>query len=662
MTAPVPDSGWWDRVSIRETALMALAVLFCLQLLRVLLNSLVFYIRDSLGAGSFIPGGYALVLFLGAFLAIPMVRLLGSRRALLLTAGGLAAARLAEQFVPWPVVDLALTTAGVILFLLFLPVYARRLRTRGVRGGQSFALGLLLGIAVDTAIKGAFSTLDMSWQPGVASFLLMVFLLGGHALLLRRVLEEEMPATAEEESGALRWVPLSALGAILFLELLLFQNIGQQTALIEWDQPAVFLWVMVGNVLGLIAAVGVLARPVHGGRVAVLALAGLFVLLVVGERSGIGAAFIALFGQVAVGLAVGTMGAAIGQGVVDAAAWRVLPRTIENVGPATRAAGAGMLVLLALVFLYYVNYQLDVPGGTSAVPPIAGAVIFLCTVAAVPVLSGRESVVHLRVPLMVAVLPLLVIPLGYWAYWGEPEPSGTLRFPMRVVSYNLHQGFDIDGYLAIQDLADAIKEEQPDVVALQEVSRGWVINGSFDMLPWLSRELDMPYVWAPAADSVWGNAILTRYPISESRVVPMPNNASLQLDRSYAIAEVPMGDGGALTVIVTHLHNVEDEGHLRTPQVMALLDAWGGKDRTVLLGDLNAQPTDPEMILLQDAGMVDAFVASPGSLGQGYTTASGELEKRIDYIWVSRDLVPRDFSIFGGTASDHLGVAVTLDR
>ena len=185
---PGSGSSWWDRVSVQETALMALTVVFGLQMLRVLLNGLVFYIRDSLGAGSFIPGGYALVLFLCAFLAVPAVRVLGRDRVLILTAAGLALMRLAEQFVPWPVVDLALTTVGVLLFLWFIPVYAGRLRGREARGGQAFALGLLLGIAVDTAIKGTFSTLDMSWQPGVTTFLIVVFLVTGHTLLLRLVL------------------------------------------------------------------------------------------------------------------------------------------------------------------------------------------------------------------------------------------------------------------------------------------------------------------------------------------------------------------------------------------------------------------------------------------------------------------------------------------
>ena len=236
------------------------------------------------------------------------------------------------------------------------------------------------------------------------------------------------------------------------------------------------------------------------------------------------------------------------------------------------------------------------------------------------------------------------------------------------MSYNLHQGFDVNGYRGIEELARVIEEQEPDVVALQEVSRGWVIDGSFDMLVWLSRRLDMPYAWGPAADSVWGNAILSRYPIASARTVPMPNNAQMQLKRSLTRARIDLGNGESLKVIAAHLHHVAREGHLRVAQVEAILREWDEEGRSVVLGDFNALPGDPEMGLLSDAGLVDAFLTSSpdGMEGTdrplGFTSTSRDPTKRIDYIWVSQDLKLRDFALTNSIASDHLGVAVTLDR
>ena len=149
-------SRWLYRNSLHEAVFLALTVVFGLQVLRVLLTGLVFHVRESLDAGSFVPGAYALLLFLLAFLAAPVFRSLGHKRALVLTAGGLALVRLVEQLVPWPVVDLGLTTLGTALFLLFIPTYIGHLRGHREGGGHTFATGLLLGIGADTAIKGIF--------------------------------------------------------------------------------------------------------------------------------------------------------------------------------------------------------------------------------------------------------------------------------------------------------------------------------------------------------------------------------------------------------------------------------------------------------------------------------------------------------------------------
>ena len=532
-------------------------------------------------------------------------------------------------------------------------------------------MGLLLGIAVDTAIKGAFSTLDMSWQSGPASFLLVVFLVGAYGFLAHRALAEDTPAT-EGEGGRLRSVswppgPPALPGAAPVPE-----HRGSRRPSSGWDQPLVFLWLMVGNVLGLFAAAGVLARPVQGGRLAVAGLAGLLALLAIGERSGVTAALVAMFGGVAMAMAAAAVGASLGQraggqgpggrGAGSVVPGAGAPRTGRGTAPAVVASGVGMLVLLVATFVYYVNYELDLPGGASTVPPIVEAVLILCTAAALPALSRGGPAPALGLPVALAGLVLLLIPAGYWAYWREAAPSEEAAFPIRVASYNIHQGFDQDGYLTIRDLAAAIEEQDAGIVALQEVSRGWLIDGTFDMLPWLSRELDMPYVWAPAADSVWGNAVLSKYPIAESSVQPMPNNSDIPLDRSYATAVIPMGETGPLTVLATHLHHREEEGHRRAPQIMTLVDAWDGRERTVLLGDLNAEPGAPEMLPLEESGMVDAFAASPEYDGRGHTFTARDPRRRIDYIWTSEDLRPTDFTLFGGTASDHLGVAVTLVR
>ena len=140
----------------------------------------------------------------------------------------------------------------------------------------------------------------------------------------------------------------------------------------------------------------------------------------------------------------------------------------------------------------------------------------------------------------------------------------------------------------------------------------------------------------------------------------MPNNDRLRLDRAFMVAVVDVGEGDRLTVIATHLHHPREGGAERTPQVRALLDYWDGAERTVLLGDLNALPGDPEMELLRQAGLVDAFEAA-GVAPPGYTSPSDDPQRRIDYIWVSEDLSAGAFVTRQSLASDHFAVAATID-
>ena len=665
MIQPASLTRWWERSGLGQTVLVALTVAFGLQLLRMMLAELVFYLRDSLGAAAPLTGVCALGVFSLAFLAPYTRRFLGPKGALLLTAGGVASVRLAEQVVHLPAADLALASLGTALFLMFVPIYLLHPQERDQRRGQQLALGLLLGLALDTTLKGMFATLDLSWQSGTTVHAVVAFLVGLHWLLLAAMVRRHQALS--NGGGISRPTLLLALGPVLFLELLLFQNVGQQTALINWSQPVVFLWLAAANAVGIAAATGVMMRPSYGSPLTVAALAGLFVFLSFGERTGAAAALVALYGQAALAMSVGIIGVELGAGATNASLGRVF-----------LASGLGLLLLLLLTFLYYVDYVIPIPGGNRVVLLLSVAVLFLAVSQTLSLRSQHNAWRQSWTPAAASVL-LLVLPLGYLLAWEGSETSVLGNYPVRVMSYNLHQGFGVDGVLAIARQADVIKEQRPDIVALQEVSRGWVLDGSFDMLVWLSRRLDMPYVWSPAADSVWGNAILSRYPVFNTRTYPMPNNSQIAMQRSFTKVRIDLADGEPLTVIASHLHHVTGENRIREEQVRALVKAWSDAPRTVILGDFNATPDSPEIHLLSNAGLKDAFVAtSPasnvpetnrtgmqhrrasGETGSGYTAPSVNPTRRIDYIWVSSDLNVQDFSITGGHASDHLGVAATL--
>ncbi|MEW6233132.1 MAG: endonuclease/exonuclease/phosphatase family protein [Chloroflexota bacterium] len=631
-----------------QTGLAALTVVFGLQTLRVLLPLIVYHYGVRPGITSIDMGLYAFGTFLVAFLAAILRRLLGPQALLALTAGGLALLRLGEQLSPSPALDLTLTTAGTALFVLFLPTYLGHVRSRGAAGTGGYALALLLGLALDTGLHGALGTYDLSWQPGPGTALLVLVLVLIQLALLARALrapESRRPSDA----GFLATLPFLALGPFLFLQALLFQNIAHLTVATGWPQPAAFAWVVLANAAAVALATVAVGRARRGWWPGALFLGAVLILapwmMSLGGWAG------------AVGLFLGQIGAAGELALILAEQGARADR--PGLWRTSAAHGLGMILLVSLTFAYYVGYDLRVPYTNTILLPLAGVVLLACALAAAALLPGAGLAAPLDWRPAGVALAVLLLPLFSWAAWRAPEPVAGRGWPVRVMTYNLHQGFDTEGRLGMEALARVIEGSGAQVVALQEVSRGWYINGSLDMLVWLSRRLGMPYLFGPAADPVWGNAILSRYPIREHGSGPVPRGDA-PMKRGYLWARIDLGQGRELLMIATHLHHVEEESQIRLPQVATIVKFWAGRERTVILGDMNSWPPSPEMALFRQAGLRDAF-AEIGS-GDGYTYASNKLYERIDYIWISPDLRVSDLAIPQSTASDHLGVVVTVGR
>ena len=199
-----------------------------------------------------------------------------------------------------------------------------------------------------------------------------------------------------------------------------------------------------------------------------------------------------------------------------------------------------------------------------------------------------------------------------------------------------------------------IEEQQPDVVGLQEVSRGWVVNGSMDVLSWLSHRLQMPYLYAPTAGPLWGSAILTRYPVIESQEVELPPR-DLALKRGFIWVGLDVGGGQELQVITTHYHgrqSGQEDSETRVEHSRKVLEFIAGSSRTVLMGDLNARPEEPEIEILREAGLVDVL----REVDRAYTFPSYDPERQIDYILMTPDLTASNPTVPKSTASDHLPV------
>ena len=643
-----PDSYQEHYAAARLPALVALAVLLGMQLIRVLIPTIVFYLRDSVGMDTLALVPIALGIFSLGFLAGPLRRLAGLRLALNITTTGLAVVRVAEQLTLSPRIDLYLSAAGVALFLMLLPLGLGAARSLGVLGSARFGFGLLLGAAGDAAINILYRTYDLSWQTGTSPVVISSLLAAALMLALLQFMNRLGEGIPIEGSWRESWCMLG-VGPWLFLQLVIFQNTARTAALAGWRLPAAGFLVILGNVAGLSAAGLLLGLSDRSqGRWTLAAGILLLIALLPFKSTGLLAVAQIFIGQVGASFLL----------------MRIMVASSPERGEAARPGlarttvtlGISEILFVLLAFVYYAAFDVSLGFRSPIILPLAGLILFLPSIfSARPGLSF--DLANSALNPAVYGLALLLAPLALWLTWHSPQIlTPPDNHNIRVMTYNLHDGFNTGGRLDLEALAEVIENSGAQVVALQEISRGWLINGSVDMLSWLSQRLNMASISGPTADPQWGNAILTRFPVAEFRSGSLPPD-SLLLRRGYILAEIRTGAGN-LRLIATHLHHIEDEGPIREQQVPVLINAWGGAPRTVLMGDFNATPADPEIQALYQAGLLDVS-AEIGPL-PSYTYYSTHPEKQLDYIWASPDLRFSDFEIPQTTASDHLPLVTTI--
>ncbi|MGB8707801.1 MAG: endonuclease/exonuclease/phosphatase family protein [Dehalococcoidia bacterium] len=643
------------RPLLTELTLTAITVLFGMQVLRVLIPGIYWILGSRMGLSAIQLGLIGFAIFVTGFLAGPLSWLTSNRRLIAVTVAGLGLVRLFMQ-VSWdePLLNLGLAIIGTILFIIFLPACFEDARLRGSPSVSRYALGLLGGLALDTAINGAFGTYDIVWQakllPVLLTLIIFVFqlvLLVGTTPAIYSVSSKSTAAA----TGRVSWIrsfTWLAIGPFLFLELVVFQNIPRVATLTGWTLPMAFGLTLLAQLLGLVAAIFVIIKnwrmlwPWAFGAGVILTAALVF-------------AYQPPAGLIAL-LFV------IGQVLVSSIITMVLAGIASSTGKTRRSSlwianGVGMILFVLFIAAYYAVYDVNLPYHNPAIELIAGGIIAACAIGAVIFEQQKMKVEPKLWSVSIFALILLVLPLAQIITWRTPTASAGQGLPLSVMTYNLNNGFNTKGKLDIDEIANVIESNRPDIVALQEVSRGWVVNGRLDMLEWLSYRLHMPYVFGPTADPFWGNAILSRYPIvAYSREnLPPPE---LLIQRGFTVALIDLGNDQRIKVIATQFDNVELDTEIHQQQAQTIIDFWGGLGDTILLGDFSAQPGRQEVVKLYQANLKDSTMGWKAA----DTYPSNYSLERIDYIWISPDLSASDVGVLSSTASDHLPVVAVIHR
>lgn len=648
-TTTPPDAGTPTRVWL--VAALTLAALEAVRASGPLLDR-------WFAVGTLAAGGAAVTTYAGAGVVAAAMLLARRRtrgtpdaRTVLTGAALLAALRLVVQGLD----GLALDVVGLVWVAVAVAVLTLGVAHVAGRpgGARQAATGLLVGSGLSVGLQLLLGTWDAVWRSGwvgwavaalvaVAPFLVVTGLVGPHA--------------SPEPTGRPR--RLWALGPLVAVTAMLLAN--PAFAASQADVPL--------DVAGLVligaSALGTwpLLRPdVWPARVRVAAA----VLLVVGT----GAALWAAGPAALVALAVTQVVA----GVVVATALstrRPAPPGIARTAISTGSAGLGVVLPL---LLYMLDYDVPLPVDNVWVVVAAAVVVGLAglrrrtpaVTADVEEPSTRDEPVPARVNaarllllpgLVLAVLGVLLGAGRGLSTTGVSVPATADDGPLTVVDWNLHYGVSPLTAVDLEGIARTIEAQDPDVVTLQEVERGWVFGGGADMATWLAHRLDLTIRFAPAADRQFGNAVLARSDLTDVAVHALPYGDGPQ-ERSALSATLTTATGDRVRVTSVHLQHRESNTPTRLAQLDALLAAEPVTGPSVLAGDLNAVPGSPELDLLTDAGWVSAVdvAGDPDAL----TSPSTGPEHRID--WVLGQRVTFTDAVVGtSTLSDHLPVTATF--
>ena len=227
----------------------------------------------------------------------------------------------------------------------------------------------------------------------------------------------------------------------------------------------------------------------------------------------------------------------------------------------------------------------------------------------------------------------------------------------RVMTYNIHHGEGLDGKIDLLRIAEVIKREGADIMALQEVDKGVERTARRDLPAELAALTGMTAVFSnnhPYQGGEYGNAILTRFTVKSwtnsyyKMLRPGEQRGLLQL-----VLDV---HGSELVFMNTHIDYRGDDSErlMNIPELHTLAKGYGGRPM-IVCGDFNDTPGSRTYLKMKEQ-FRDTWELI--GKGDGLSYPAEKPNKRIDYIWLSQDaaLEPLKAWIPQTDASDHLPV------
>ena len=662
---------------------IAVNTFFGINILSAFVTLLNNFLRERPNISLIEVGIYALAVFLTVFLAGFLFKLFSKKVLFLILSSLISITILVLQINPVPSVSLAFAAAGTVMWLTSLIFFISLVQQEEISFFPVFFPAFFMGFLFTASFSLSSRTVGFLWSDDYI-FKFFSFATAAAAIFIAAKLPYEEQNSKKYHDGSRSvFYTLSALMLFVFLQMFKFLNIaalnaagGLRTYL---SGIIIIISALLSFILIYLFRLNFKSKPSFKALKIIITIAAFIITTasLLPLNSYVFYILQVIFGTISTWWILYVL---IEKAVLNPVE-KIPLRNVSSI------AVSGILFFL-FAFIYYGSYDMKLPFESYSVPLAAAALIGVCAFFSVLLkqnpaknvgsiknfdenpdkiksenIDKKYSVFFenkfwpLFLLLLFLIFPLiLILPV-------KNNPGiNPQKDSVRIIDYNIHQGFNINGYLDLESIARVIENSGAQIASLQEVSRGWVVNGSADTFDWLSSRLQMNYgIFMPASDGIWGNAIISKYPLKLLSSGFLPR-LDAPLRRSYILAEVDLKSSGLdienINILCTHVHHIREEGYIREEQVKSVIDSWGGLERTAIMGDFNAQTGSPEIELFKEQALID----SQQSLGRQETLTWVHYEpfERIDYIWVTPDIEVSNIDVIYSTASDHLSVSVDM--
>ena len=292
-------------------------------------------------------------------------------------------------------------------------------------------------------------------------------------------------------------------------------------------------------------------------------------------------------------------------------------------------------------------------------------------------LKARKALLY---PLLALVIAIPGFLRSYSIKKENTEPGN-----LKIMSYNIACFRDItdnqrDSNSVKLDIIETIKEQNPDVLCLQECNLSK--TKKVDYIADFAEEIGCEYYFGTK-----GNWIFSKYPFEDDEFTDLFNS----IENVGFVKLIDAGGLGKFYVECVHLQSFnitkEEIEYLRdaknyvensetTGKSLIFKLKEGFQKRTedtkmivgnmpqnglpiIICGDFNDTPLSYTYHQMRNAGMNDAFLQVGHGLGKTYCGRLPLL--RIDYFWHSDDIVPMTFTRVKKKMSDHYPIVMTFN-